>query len=69
MKLKAPNDTAYKRRICHSGYKCCANYVETSRPQQWVPDLPYFFGQTGHADPLAGVVPQFFLGRQQHDVE
>ena len=31
---------------------CCANCVETSRPQQWGPDLP-FFGQTGHADPLA----------------
>ena len=32
---------------------CCANCVETSRPQQWVPDLP-FSGQAGHADLLDG---------------
>ena len=29
---------------------CCANCVEPPRPQQWVPDLPFF----GHADPLDG---------------
>ena len=23
---------------------CCANCVETSRPQQWMPDLPFFLG-------------------------
>ena len=28
---------------------CSANYVEPSRPQQWVPDLP-FIGQAGHTD-------------------
>ena len=32
---------------------CCINGVETSHPQQWVPDLP-FFVQIGHADPLDG---------------
>ena len=32
---------------------CCANCVELSRPQQWVPDLP-FFGHASHADPLDG---------------
>ena len=32
---------------------CCANCVEPPRPQQWVPDLP-FFGHAGHADPLDG---------------
>ena len=30
---------------------CCANCVETSRPQQWGPDLS-FFGQAGEADTL-----------------
>ena len=24
---------------------CCANCVEASRPQQWGPDLPVFFGK------------------------
>ena len=28
---------------------CCANCVELSRPQQWVPDLPCL-GHAGHAD-------------------
>ena len=32
---------------------CCANCVESHRPQQWGPDLP-FFGHAGHADPLDG---------------
>ena len=32
---------------------CRANCVETSRPQQWVPDLPVFF-EASHADPLDG---------------
>ena len=32
---------------------CCANCVESPRPQQWGPDLP-FFGHAGHADPLDG---------------
>ena len=32
---------------------CCANCVEPLRPQQWVPDLP-FFGHAGHVDPLDG---------------
>ena len=29
---------------------CCANCVEPPRPQQWGPDLPFFW----HADPLDG---------------
>ena len=29
---------------------CSENYVDTSRPQFWEPDLP-FFGQACHADP------------------
>ena len=32
---------------------CCANCVESPRPQKWGPDLP-FFGHAGHADPLDG---------------
>ena len=31
----------------------CANCVDPSRPQQWVPDYR-FFKQAGHADPLDG---------------
>ena len=31
----------------------CANCVEPPRPQQWLPDLP-FFGHAGHAAPLDG---------------
>ena len=29
----------------------CANCVNTSRPHQWEPDLPFFW-QAGNADPL-----------------
>ena len=29
---------------------CCVKYVETSRPQQWGPDLA-LFGKAGHAEP------------------
>ena len=32
---------------------CCANCVEHSRPQQWGPDLPFFW-HAGHADPMDG---------------
>ena len=28
---------------------CCANCVEPSRPQQWEPEIPFFW-QAGHAD-------------------
>ena len=38
---KAPNDTAALAN-------CCANCVDTSRPQQWGPDLP-FLGQAIHS--------------------
>ena len=49
----APNDIAYKRRIVTAVKNCCANCVETSRPQQREPNL-LFFGQADHADPLYG---------------
>ena len=39
--LLAPNDTVYKQWSCQDGTNCCANCVETSRPQQWVADLPF----------------------------
>ena len=32
---------------------CCANCVEPPRPQQWGPDLPFFW-HAGHADQLDG---------------
>ena len=44
----APNDTAYKRWSCHSGFKLLCKLCRTSPP-----DLP-FFGHAGHADPLDG---------------
>ena len=51
--IVAPNDTAYKRWSCHSGLKLLCKLCQPPRPQQWVPDLP-FFGHAGHADPLDG---------------
>ena len=39
----APDGTTYNWRRCHSVFaSCCANCVETSCPQQWVPVLPFF---------------------------
>ena len=46
--VEAPNDTAYKRWSCHSGFKLLCKLCRTSPP-----DLP-FLGHAGHADPLNG---------------
>ena len=51
--LLAPNDTAYKRWSCHSGFKLLCKLCRTSPPPAMGPDLP-FFGHAGHADPLDG---------------
>ena len=36
---------------------CCANCVETPRPQKWVPDLPYFGKPTMRTRSMAGTAP------------
>ena len=38
-------------RAVTSVTNCCANYVETSRPHHWGPDLPFFW-KAGYAHPL-----------------
>ena len=45
--VMVPNDTAYKRWSCHSGFKLLCKLCRTSPAQQWEPDLPFF----GHAKP------------------
>ena len=44
---------------------CCENWVEPSRPQQWVPDLP-FFVKFGHVTIESGfvisVINKYMLG-------
>ena len=53
-KVESERDWLQTKQYTHGGAviavtKC----VETSRPQQWESDLP-FFGQVCHADPLDG---------------
>ena len=36
---------------------CCANYVETSRPQQWGPDLPFLGKPAKRTRWMAGAAP------------
>ena len=41
--IPAPNDTAYNRWSCHSGFKLLCKLCRTSPPPQWGPDLPFFW--------------------------
>ena len=47
---EAPNDTAYKRWSCHSGFKLLCKLCRTSPP----PAMGARFTVFGHADPLDG---------------
>ena len=44
----APNDTAYKQRSCHRYKLLCKIVSKPPAPQQWWPDLTFFW-QAGHA--------------------
>ena len=50
----APNDTAYKRWSCHSGFKLLCKLCRTSPPPAMGARFTVFFGHAGHADPLDG---------------
>ena len=49
----APNNTAYKRWSCHSGFKLLCKLCRTSPPPA-VGTRFTVFGHAGHADPLDG---------------
>ena len=51
--VQAPNDTAYKRWSCHSGFKLLCKLCRTSPPTA-VGARFTIFGHAGHADPLDG---------------
>ena len=51
--MMAPNDTAYKRWSCHSGFKLLCKLCRTSPPPAMGVRFT-FFGHAGHADPLDG---------------
>ena len=50
----APNDTAYKRWICHSGHKLLCKLCRTFPPPEMGGRFTVFFWQAGHAAPLDG---------------
>ena len=51
--LEAPNDTAYKRWSCHSGFKLLCKLCRTSPPPAMGARF-IVFGHAGHADPQDG---------------
>ena len=51
--ILAPNDTAYKRWSCHSGFKLLCKLCRTSPPPAMGARFTVFW-HAGHADPLDG---------------